>query len=405
MNRLIRLVLELMPRELRELTRAAGLDVEATCRLQPLAELFTLARKRRGWTAVQAAKFTHIRRRSIDAVEAANPGRIEPSDLITYAARLGALHLLGEWVTANPRLARSLGFPCETSLLTRGREVITEDARLANLLPDALSSLALGRFEAPADFSEHLDPDRAEQRLAEFFTRSKAVHSDSFAESEDAPPSSSAPAKKQPGKHGPSEVVAPALYEFRVALRDVQPAVVRRVVVSNQVTFRQFHAVLQAAMGWEEDHLHVFRWKDLEIGVPDEEWNHPLLDERRVRLADLPLRKRSRLSYIYDFGDGWDHDVTLVTIRPYQANFTPICIDGEGACPPEDCGGPAMYGNLIAALHDPEHPDHGTILEWLGETWDPARFIPADHNRALAALARRWASQARRKKGKKPGTE
>ncbi|MFM9068960.1 MAG: IS1096 element passenger TnpR family protein [Planctomycetota bacterium] len=29
-----------------------------------------------------------------------------------------------------------------------------------------------------------------------------------------------------------------------------------------------------------------------------------------------------------------------------------MCVEGERACPPEDCGGPYHYGDLVAIIHD-----------------------------------------------------
>ena len=395
MNRLIRLVLELMPRELRDLTRAAGLDVEATCRLQPLAELLALARKHRGWSSVQAAKCTGVRRRTIDAAESANSARIDAGELIAYTSRLGTLHLLGEWVAANPRLAKSMGLPDESEVLVRGRLVITEDARQVNLLPDPLRAAIHRRFEAPPDFSQHLDPDRAEERLSAFLSQTGTKE----------PPLQGGGLGSLLGggldDHAlrlPNQPAAPALYEFRVSLKHLHPPVWRTFVVPNDLTFDQLHSVLQIVMGWSNSHLHSFRWRDLEIGVPDPEWNHPLLDGTEVRIAELGLRKRSKLVYAYDFGDDWIHDLVVERVLPYQENFLPVCLAGARSCPPEDCGGPHAYPGFIQAATDPSHPDHEFTQDWVGTAWNPESFDPKAINLGLAKLAARWKRGSRRRK-------
>ncbi len=397
MNRLIRLVLELMPQELRQLTLAAGLDVEATCRLQPLAELFTLAREHHGWSPIQAARAARVRRRSISAIEAANPAQTDAEELIAYAARLGMLHLLGEWVTANPRLARSMGFPGETELLGFGRNLLAEDARLANLLPSALSALVVPRFEAPQGWSNHLDPDRAEKRLAAIFSYS-SIHGtpgsghakNSFVQMFGGP--------SQAGPPSPSpDPAPPALYQFKVTLRGIRPPIWRRIIVSNHISFGQFHEVLQAAMGWRDSHLHVFRWESLEIGVSDPEWPHPLLDESETLISALALKKGSRVEYLYDFGDDWKHDLTLEAIHSHQPDFVPECVKGARACPPEDCGGPPAYPHLVAAITQPMHPDHKTLRDWMGRAWDPEHFNPSVANRELLRLSKSWKNKPRRR--------
>lgn len=398
MNRLIRLVLELMPRELRDLTRAAGLDVEATCRLQPLAELLALARKHRGWSSVQAAKCTGVRRRTIDAAESANSARIDAGELIAYTSRLGTLHLLGEWVAANPRLAKSMGLPGESEVLIRGRQVIAEDARQVNLLPDPIRAAIHRRFEAPPDFSQHLDPDRAEERLSAFLSQTGTKGAPLLGDVPEPLLGGSLGAPASPACSLPEQTSAPALYEFRVSLKYLDPAVWRTFVVPNDLTFDQFHQVLQIVMGWTNSHLHSFRWRDIEIGVPDPEWNHPLLDGSVVRIADLGLRKRSKLVYAYDFGDDWIHDLVIERVLPYQKDFVPVCLTGARACPPEDCGGPHAYPGFIKAATDASHPDHEFTQDWVGTTWNPEVFNPEAINVGLAKLADRWKRGVRRRK-------
>lgn len=376
MTRLVRLVLNLMPADLRKMTLAAGLDVEATCRLQPLAELFSLARKSRGWTSPRAAKVTGIRRRTIDAAESANPSRLDPEELIAYSTRLGTLHLLGEWVSANPRLATALGLPSEDDVLSRGRQVLAEDARQLAVLPDTLRSIAARRFEAPAGFSDHLDPDRAEARLSELLALG---------------PGGPTPAGGKPSAGPlPRKPSPPGTYELHVQLEGVEPPVWRRIRVPNTLTFRQLHEVLQTVMGWHDAHLHGFTWRDVEIGRPDPEWQHPLLDESRVTLADLALRARSKLCYRYDFGDDWKHEIRLERILPPAPGSIPVCVEGSGGCPPEDCGGPFAYTAMIEAFHHPESPTAAELLEWAGPNWRPAGFEIEPVNLLLARLARSW---------------
>ena len=55
----------------------------------------------------------------------------------------------------------------------------------------------------------------------------------------------------------------------------------------------------------------------------------------------------------------------------------PVCVAGARACPPEDCGGPSGYDNLLAAIRDPDHEEHESVLEWLGGRFDPERFDPS----------------------------
>lgn len=150
---------------------------------------------------------------------------------------------------------------------------------------------------------------------------------------------------------------------LRVVLQEVMPAVVRVIDVPATITLDDLHDVLQVAVGWTDSHLHQFRTDMATYGIPDEEWDDDELDERGVRLADLP----SRFVYAYDLGDGWEHDVEVIG----SGGEVPGCVDGEGTCPPEDCGGPYGYDTMLAALADPRHDEHESMQEWVGDRLRP----------------------------------
>jgi hypothetical protein len=152
---------------------------------------------------------------------------------------------------------------------------------------------------------------------------------------------------------------------LRVTLRDVHPKVERVIDVPAAITLDELHEVLQVALGWTTSHLHQFRTDDTTYAVPFEDWDDEEreVDERGVPMASLP---RSFV-YAYDFGDGWEHDLEVVGV----GGDLPGCVGGEGACPPEDCGGPHGYAELLHALADPRHPEHGAMTAWVGDRLRP----------------------------------
>ncbi|MEP7048682.1 MAG: plasmid pRiA4b ORF-3 family protein [Ilumatobacteraceae bacterium] len=92
----------------------------------------------------------------------------------------------------------------------------------------------------------------------------------------------------------------------------------------------------------------------------------PPRDERKTRLGEVLPAVKSKMRWDYDFGDGWEHDVVVEAIEPMDRDATyPVCIAGKRACPPDDCGGPWGYGNLLAAISDPTHEEHEELIEWL----------------------------------------
>ena len=79
-----------------------------------------------------------------------------------------------------------------------------------------------------------------------------------------------------------------------------------------------------------------------------------------------------RFEYLYDYGDGWEHEVKVVSIGPpVDGERYPSCQAGERACPPEDVGGVGGYAEMLKALADPRHEDHDGYAQWLGAAYDP----------------------------------
>ncbi len=175
------------------------------------------------------------------------------------------------------------------------------------------------------------------------------------------------------------------IFVLRVVLRDARPAVSRRVIVPGAFTLDRLHRVVQLAMGWQDCHLHSFEIGGTQYGMPDPEGLVDMRDEMDARL-DSVAGKGSKFSYTYDFGDWWEHQILVedVLLAAPEERY-PLCLSGEGACPPEDVGGAYGYARFLAAIADPTHVDHDATLEWYGERPLPLRF---DADRATALMRR-----------------
>jgi Plasmid pRiA4b ORF-3-like protein len=144
------------------------------------------------------------------------------------------------------------------------------------------------------------------------------------------------------------------------------------------------HGAIQAAMGWEDCHLHSFDIEGRQYGNPRSVGD--VADEERVTLKDLITSGVARFAYSYDFGDNWEHALVVEKRLPdVEALSRPICTAGKRRCPPEDCGGPWGYRKLLEILADPAHPEHAERCEWLGEDFDPDDFNPEIADATLAA--------------------
>jgi len=174
-----------------------------------------------------------------------------------------------------------------------------------------------------------------------------------------------APSRALPPVPAPLPLAPLRTARLRVTLREVTPPVVRVVDVPAAATLPELHDLLQVALGWTDSHLHAFETPDgLRYTRPDPDFDDgdEVRDEAAATLRDLP----ARFTYRYDFGDNWQHDVE-VTGRGGPA---PACVDGQGACPPEDCGGSHGYTELLETLADPTHPEHDHLSQWAA-TWSP----------------------------------
>jgi hypothetical protein len=176
------------------------------------------------------------------------------------------------------------------------------------------------------------------------------------------------------------------VFQMRITLSYVDdPPVWRQVLIPASYTLAQVHKVIQAAMGWENCHMHSFQIGRTSYG-PDPDGELGFADETKTRLGDV-ARVRTRIGYEYDFGDGWEHELVIEARLAAEADKTyPACIAGEGACPPEDSGGAYSFGELKEVLAGPPSDERDEMREWAGEDYDPARFDLAAANAAVAAV-------------------
>ena len=113
----------------------------------------------------------------------------------------------------------------------------------------------------------------------------------------------------------------------------------RRVLVPAAFTLRELHGVIQVTMGWEGIHLYDFQLRAARYGSSEVAASSP-----DVTLAALRFRKGARFIYEYDLNIPWRHEVRIEDrLEPEARKTYPVCTGGDGACPPEDCGGPESF--------------------------------------------------------------
>jgi len=171
----------------------------------------------------------------------------------------------------------------------------------------------------------------------------------------------------------PKTSVSNDVLGLKVTLRGLRPPVWRRLLVPSTMTLGDLHTAIQAAMGWEDCHLHAFGIHGEQYG--DRSTLDDVADENRMTLGHLKRSGAVRFTYTYDFGDGWEHRIEIEKSAPaVEGRAYPVCIAGKRSCPPEDCGGVGGYDEMLAILADPGHPSHADYVERFGEDFDPDRF-------------------------------
>ncbi|AKB78433.1 TnpR protein [Methanosarcina horonobensis HB-1 = JCM 15518] len=179
------------------------------------------------------------------------------------------------------------------------------------------------------------------------------------------------------------------IYQLKLSMKGIVPQIWRRIQVPENYTFLDLHYAIQAAMNWEDYHLHEFEMLNLKTGKLDrigtksddyeDFYDESLVPEKKTKISNYFTLENKEALYRYDFGDNWQVKVRLEKILPRKEEVEyPVCTAGKRAAVPEDIGGIWGYENMLEILKDPEHEEYEDTIEWLGEDFDPEYFDPKD---------------------------
>ena len=166
--------------------------------------------------------------------------------------------------------------------------------------------------------------------------------------------------------------MAKKVFRLKIILDDILPQIWRLIEVESNITFYEFHLIIQEAMGWTNSHLHEFSAGNFRIGDTGEEacefGDPPKWEEKDKKLSDYFSENNTKVDYTYDFGDKWEHTIMLEAIENKKKGVTyPRCVDGARACPPDDCGSSHGYYRLLKILSDPKHDEYESMKTWAGD--------------------------------------
>ncbi len=185
------------------------------------------------------------------------------------------------------------------------------------------------------------------------------------------------------------------VWQLKIGLRDSKPPIWRRVLVPSSIRLNELHAVIQASFGWMDTHMHLFSTNGPYRGTvyrPADPASMEAgeIDESTVSLAEALSGAVRKLTYVYDFGDDWIHEIQLEETKDAAGEELPVCTGGRGAAPAEDAGGIWGWMDKVRAASDPSHDDYAETRDWLGlapgEAIDPKTFDMNDINAALSGL-------------------
>ena len=104
----------------------------------------------------------------------------------------------------------------------------------------------------------------------------------------------------------------------------------------------------------------------------DEDWgSRPRLMAGKVRLRDVLKPGKTVIDYTYDFGDCWEHRLTVTDVRAGRPGVSyPRYIGGETERAARGLRRNPGLLRWLEAISDPTHEGHAEAKEWADE-YDP----------------------------------
>jgi hypothetical protein len=162
---------------------------------------------------------------------------------------------------------------------------------------------------------------------------------------------------------------------LRIELQDIEPLIWRRVAVLTSMNLRAVHSVIQAVMGWLDNHLWEFTTNERKYSIlisNDPDWNKRIINAATTKLAALLTTGITEISYVYDIGDNWQHRIIVEKLKPAELGaLYPQFLGGERRCPPEDCGGFPGYYDFLDNIASKQGERRKAALDWYGRPYDP----------------------------------
>jgi hypothetical protein len=165
------------------------------------------------------------------------------------------------------------------------------------------------------------------------------------------------------------------ILQLRIDIKGAKPKIWRRILVQDTMTYESFHYLIQDVFEWENEHLYEFStlngiYTDSEYEDEFSLFSHENKDASQYVIGEDLRNIKDKISYTYDFGDDWEHEIVVEEILEYDEDQQyPKCIKGKNQGPFENIGGISAYNEIVEAL---KNKDKKTLENYyIDEEYDP----------------------------------
>ena len=189
------------------------------------------------------------------------------------------------------------------------------------------------------------------------------------------------------GRGSRRKLPAERVLHLHLKVAACRPLIWRRLAVRETMWLSRLHDAIQVSFDWYDYQTHTFAFGDLRFGNPVKREDGVVEDDRDIPLADLALENHAHFTYSYHFDETWQVEVAVEGFHALRKGVSyPRCLAGERAGPPEDCGGPEAYHDMLASVKEPNTDLGREWLEWLGPDYRPETCDLEKINVALRKL-------------------
>lgn len=182
------------------------------------------------------------------------------------------------------------------------------------------------------------------------------------------------------------------IYEIKITLNNVGVPVWRKIQIDGKSTFEDLHKILQIAFDWVDYHLHTFIvdrvdgkrvWRTEimpELSKSDEMYfNNEKYDEAEEYIEDWFIKNNDKITYIYDFGDDWQHEIIFIKkLKKDEGVQYPVCVGAKNIAPDED-----SRSELIAGEVDLVFGDSDELIREINEEFELLENHTVDDSQEL----------------------